>query len=362
MIVPETYITALILAILAFLCWGSWANAYKLAGRQRFELFYWDYALGVFVAATVAAFTFGSMGFNFGSGGGGFVFLDDLVRSSKHSWAYGIAAGIVFNLGTILLVAAMSLIGMSLAFPVGLGLAAVVAMLLAYFAAPHANAVVLVSAIALVLAAALLEVLAYRIVARRRAQEVIKTGRTKSTRVTVSWKGVVLAAVGGPLVGLCFPLVDRSRVPDTGMGPYTAAFMFAGGILLSTFVYNLLLMNLPVRGEPIEMLQYLRQPKKNHLLPLLGGMVWAAGTVCLFVASSATAAAVGLGADPLPLLGPATGILVVLAAALLSGLWGQFVWKELADAPERARAMGILALVLLVASLALVLLASPFAA
>ena len=362
MILPETYVVALFLAILACVCWGSWANTYKLAGRQRFELFYWDYALGVFVAATLAAFTFGSMGFNFGGSVDGFAFFDDLMRSSKHSWAYGIAAGVVFNLGTILLVAAMSLAGMSLAFPVGLGLAAVVAMLLASIDRPHVNAVLLLSTVALVLAAALLDVFAWHTVARRRAQEAIKTGRTKSTKVIVSWKGVVLALVGGPLIGLSFPLIDQSRMPETGMGPYAAAFMFAGGFLASTFAYNLLLMNLPIRGEPIEVLQYLRQPKKNHLLPFLGGMVWAAGAVSLFVASSATTATASTRGDPQPLLGPNAGILVVLAAALLSGLWGLLVWKELADAPERARALAALALVLLLASLALVLLAPPFAA
>ena len=363
MILPETYVVALFLAILACVCWGSWANTYKLAARQRFELFYWDFALGVFVAATLAAFTFGSLGFDLGGGLGGFAFVDDLMlHASKHSWAYGIAAGVVFNLGTILLVAAMSLVGMSLAFPVGLGLAAVVAMLLACIDRTHVNVVLLLSTIALILVAALLDVFVWQAVARRRAQEVIKTGRTKSTKVVVSWKGIVLALVGGPLVGLCFPLIAQSRVPETGMGPYTAAFMFAAGVLASTFVYNLLLMNLPIRGEPIEVLQYLRQPKKSHLLPFLGGMVWAVGAVSLFVASSATAAATSAGADPRPLLGPDAGIVAVLAAALLSGLWGLLVWKELANAPERARVLGALALVSLLAALALLLLAPPFTA
>src|SRR5271157_2959017 len=116
MILPETYIAALLLAVVSLVCWGSWANAYKLAGRQRFELFYWDYAVGVLVAATVAALTFGSLGFDLGGDVSGFAFFDDLMRSSKHSWVYGMAAGAVFNLGTILLVASMSLAGMSLAF------------------------------------------------------------------------------------------------------------------------------------------------------------------------------------------------------------------------------------------------------
>ncbi len=358
MILPETYIAALLLAILALVCWGSWANAFKLAGRQRFELLYWDYALGVVVAATLAAFTFGSLGFDFGGNVGGFAFLDDLMRSSKHSWGYGIAAGAVFNLGAILLVASMSLAGMSVAFPVGLGLAVLVTVLLDSIGVAHVNSVLLLSTVVLVLAAAVLDVFAYRDAALRRARQAIKTGRTKSTKVTMSWKGVVLAAIGGPFVGLCFPLADRSRAPETGMGPYAAVFMFAVGVFFSTFLYDLLLMNLPVRGEPVEVLQYFRQPTKNHLLALLGGMVWTAGAVSLFVALSATAPA-NKGAEPLPLLGPTTAVQVVLGAAVLAGLWGVLVWKEFADASGRARALVALAWLLLLAGLALILLAPP---
>jgi glucose uptake protein len=361
MILPNTYIVALLLAVLASVCCGSWANAYKLAGKQRFELFYWDFALGVLVAATVAALTFGSLGFDFGGDVGGFAFFDDLMRSSKHSWFYGMAAGAVFNLGTILLVAAMSLAGMSLAFPVGLGLAVAVGLLLDYALRPHVNAAVLLATVVLVLAAVLLDVAASRAAALKRAREAIKSGRTKSTKVTASWKGIVLAAIGGPLVALCSPLVDLSRAPEMGLGPYAAAFMFAAGVFASTFVYNLFFMNLPVQGLPIELLEYFKQPKKSHLLALLGGMTLTAGTVSLFVASSATATA-SAGAEPVPLLGPATGVFVGLAATLLSGLWGVLVWKEFADAPGRARGLIALTLVLLVAGLALVLLAPPFGA
>jgi glucose uptake protein len=203
-----------------------------------------------------------------------------------------------------------------------------------------------------------MDVAAYRALALKRAREAIKSGRTKTTKVTASWKGIVLAGIGGPLVALCFPLVDLSREPELGMGPYAAAFMFAAGVFASTFVYNLVFMNLPVKGEPVELLEYFKQPKKSHLLPLLGGMVWAVGTVSLFVASSATAAA-NAGAEPVPLLGPATAIVAGLGATLLSALWGVLVWKEFAGAPARARALVALTLVLLAAGLALVLMEPP---
>lgn len=361
MILPNSHTVALLLAILSLVCWGSWANTYKLAGRQRFELFYWDYALGVLLAAIIAAFTFGSLGFDLGGDVGGFAFLDDLMRSSKHSRAYGMAAGAVFNLGGIFMVAAMSLAGMSLALPVGLGLAVVVGLLLDYIAKPHANPVLLFSAMVLILAAVVLDVVAWRAVSLERAKEAIKTGKTRSTKVTASWKGILLAAIGGPLAGLCLPLAEASREPDLGMGPYAAAFMFAGGIFVSTFVYNLFFMNLPVRGEPVELLEYFRQPKKSHLLPLLGGLLWAAGIVSYFVASSATAAG-AVTAAPVPLLGPTTGHAVGLGAALLSALWGLLAWKERSGGPARARALAGLMLVLFAAALALMVFAPPFTA
>lgn len=356
MILPESYIVAFLLAVLSLVCWGSWANAYKLAGKQRFELFYWDYALGIIVAVSVAAFTFGSLGF------AGFAFVDDIMNASKHSWAYGMAAGVVFNLGTLLLVAAMSLTGMSLALPVGLGLAVVIAMLLDYIIKPHVNAVLLFSAIAPILAAVVLDVVAYRAISLQRNQEAIKSGRTRSTKLTASWKGVVLAAIGGLLVGLCSPLVDLSRVPETGMGPYAAVFMFAAGVFASTFVYNLFFMNLPVQGEPVELRHYFRQPKRSHLLPLLGGTVWGAGSVSLFVASSVTTAAPAVGAEPVPLLGPATVHAVGLGAAVLSALWGLLVWREFQGAPGRVRTLVALMVVLLLAGFALLVFAPPFSA
>jgi glucose uptake protein len=361
MILPNTYIPALLLAVLALFCWGTWANTCKLAGSQRFELYYWDYALGVLLAATVAAFTFGSLGFQWGGDVGGFAFLDDVTRSSKHSMAYGMAAGAVWNLGTILLVAAISLAGMSLAFPVGLGLAVTVALVLDYIQKPQGNPVLLLSAVVPILAVVALDVVAYRSLSLARATEEIKAGRTRSTKVTASWKAVVLAAIGGLLVALCEPLVDLSRAPDLGMGPYTAAFMFAAGVFASTFIYNLFFMNLPVHGQPIELREYFRQRPGRHLLPLLGGMVWAGGLLCYFVATSAITEGSPAAAS-VPLLGPATGHVLVLGAALLSALWGLLVWKEFAGASGRVRALLALMVVLLAGTLALIAIAPPFTA
>ncbi len=354
MILPDTYAVALLLAILAILFTGSWANMFKLARKQRFELFYWDYALGVVIAVVVAAVTFGSLGFEFGGDVAGFAFVDDVMRASKHSWAYAVFAGGLFNLGIILLVASMSLAGMSVAFPVGFGLAVAVGLLMDFIAKPHVNGALIFSAIVLIVAAAVVDVIAYRALSLERAKEVIKTGKTRSTKVTASWKAVVLAAVGGPIMALANPLTDWSREPDLGMGPYAAAFMFAGGIFASTFVYNLFFMNLPVQGEPIELRDFFRQPASRHFLALFAGIVSSAGIVCYFVASSATTEG-SLSVAPVLLLGPTTRHMVVLGAALLSSLWGLVAWKEFAGAPARARLLAAATPLLLAAALVLIL-------
>ena len=115
MLTPTTYAAALILSILSMICWGSWANTFKLTKKWRFELFYFDYAFGVLAAALIAAFTFGSMGNELS-------FTDNLLITGKRQMAMGMAAGGIFNLANMLLVAAISISGLAVAFPVGIGL------------------------------------------------------------------------------------------------------------------------------------------------------------------------------------------------------------------------------------------------
>src|ERR1035438_4960767 len=111
MILPSTYFAALCLMIVSMLCWGSWANSFKLTKNWRFELFYFDYAGGVLVAALIAALTFGTLGFD------GFSFQDDLRHAGLRQDAWALVAGGGFNLAHKLLVAAISLAGTAVPFP-----------------------------------------------------------------------------------------------------------------------------------------------------------------------------------------------------------------------------------------------------
>jgi len=62
MYIVETYTIAVILTFITMICWGSWANTQKIAGSYRFELFYWDYVIGILLFSLILGFTLGSSG------------------------------------------------------------------------------------------------------------------------------------------------------------------------------------------------------------------------------------------------------------------------------------------------------------
>jgi len=345
MILPQTYAAALSLMILSMLCWGSWANTYKLAGKWRFELFYFDYAVGVMAAALIFALTAGSLGFD------GFTFTDDLMHAGKRQWVFGFGAGIIFNLANMLLVAAISVAGLAVAFPVGIGIALIVGVVWNYAIKPQGNPMLLFTGCGIIVAAIIVDAMAYRALGILRHEELAKAGKAKSTRRAVSAKGVILAMVAGVLMGLFYPLVEKGKEGDTGLGPYAIGVVFAVGIFLSTFVFNLFFMNLPVEGEPVEFRDFFKGTFRQHLLGWLGGIIWCTGTISSFVAASAP--------DSVQ-IGPAISYAVGQGATMVSALWGILVWKEFKGADTRVNALVTLMLLLFVAGLAMVSVAPLF--
>ncbi len=347
MTLPETYLAALLLTILTMLCWGSWANTLKIAKNWRFELFYFDYSFGVLLAAVVAAYTFGTMGYD------GFLFTDDLMRAGRRNVALGFAGGVVFNLANMLLVAAISVAGLSVAFPVGIGLALVIGVIWNYFLNPQGNPSLLFTGAGLVVLAIVVDALAYRGLALRREVQAMKEGAHRTLRPKVSWKGIMLSLVSGVLMGSFYPLVEMGKAGDTGLGPYGIAFVFALGVFISTFVFNLYFMNLPVQGEPVEMLEYFRGSLRVHLLGILGGVIWCTGTVANFVAASA----------PQEIqVGPAVSYAIGQGATMVSALWGLLLWKEFAGASASVKTLLVLMFILFLSGLGLVSIAPLYAA
>jgi glucose uptake protein len=357
MILPGSYLSSLLLLILSMLCWGSWANTFKAAGKWRFELFYFDYSIGVFLASIVCAFTFGTMGID------GFSVMDDLGLAGKRQELLAFVAGLVFNLANMLIVGAISIAGMAVAFPVGIGLALIVGVVLSYITHPVGNIVLLGAGCAAILVAIVLDSVAWRQYAARGTalaakeaaapRETSRVAAKAAKKTSSSGKGIWLAIVGGVLMGLFYPIVELSKQGENGLGPYTIGLIFAAGVLFSTFVYNLFFMNLPIQGEPLEIGEYFRGKGKSHLLGIAGGIVWFIGAITNFVAARAEGPA---------LVGPAVSYAMGQGATLITVLWGLIVWKEFADAQSSVRALVTAMLALFIIGLAAVSLAPVYGA
>ncbi|MGD0669766.1 MAG: GRP family sugar transporter [Bryobacteraceae bacterium] len=347
MILPHTYNAALFLMILSMICWGSWANTYKLAGKWRFELYYFDYAFGLLVAAVILAYTAGNLGFD------GFSFVDDLMHAGKRQWFLGFSGGVVFNLANMLLLGAISIAGMSVAFPVGIGLALIIGVALNFLLRPAGNATLLFGGCLLVLIAILADAYAYTLFGRIEHEAMARHGRAKSTRRPTRVKGVVVAVVSGVLMGCFFPLVEMGSQGDLGLGPYAIAVVFAVGVFVSTLVFNLFFMNLPLQGPPVELRDYFMKTSfGQHLLGVAGGAIWCVGAVAAFSAASA---------PPEVHVGPATSYAMGQGSTLISALWGLLLWREFKGADLKIKSLIAVMLVLYACGLTLVSLAPLYA-
>jgi len=347
MITPETYSGALLLIALAMVCWGCWANVFKLAGKWRFELFYYDFSLGVLLAAIVGAYTFGSMGNELS-------FSDNLLIAMKRNMAWALAAGVIFNLANMLLVAAISVAGMTVAFPIGIGLALVVGAIWNYFLNPQGTPILLFAGVALVLGAIVLDAIAYATHGKR-SKATGSAGKAKTQSGPNRLKGIFLSLASGVLLASSYQLVEMGKgagMENAGLGPYAMLFLFALGVFFSTFVFNLYFLNLPVEGEPLSMFSYFQGTFRQHALGIAGGMIWCVGAIANFVASGAPKAAQ---------ITPAMSSAVGPGAAVLSALWGLLVWREFAGASGKARLLLGLMLILFVAGLIAVAIAPSYA-
>jgi glucose uptake protein len=343
MILPQTHAAVLFLMILSLLCLGSWVNTYKFAGKWRYEIYYFDFAAGVVIVAFLYAFTVGNLGFD------GFSFVDDLMHAGKRQWLYGFMAGVIFNLANMILMSAVSVAGMAVAFPVGIGVATIVGTTLAFAVRPAGNAALLFAGCALIAAAVVAAALAYRFHAVLRHEELARAGKAPSTRRPTSIQGIVLALVSGLLMGAFFPLVDKARAGDIGLGPYAVAVVFAMGVFFSTFVFNVFLMNLPVEGEPLEVADIFKGSPRQHLLGMAGGAVWCTGMVASLAAVSAPAEAH---------MGAVAGYFLAQGFPLIAALWGILLWKEFKGADLPVKTLVVLMFLLFASGLLVIAQAS----
>jgi len=302
MIVIHSYTTAVLLAFITMLCWGSWANTQKMATKKwPFQLYYWDYSIGVLLLSLLLAFTAGSIGDE------GRSFLADLRQAEMASLGSAFLGGVVFNIANILLVAAIAIAGMAVAFPIAIGLALVLGVVVNYVATPLGNPVLLFVGVGLVTAAIVLDAMAYRKL----------PGETNQS----STKGIVISLVAGFLMGFFYRFVAASMAtdfanPEVGkLTPYTASVIFALGLLISNFLWNTIFMYKPIAGEKATYSDYFKNgDTRLHLIGILGGAIWSVGMTFNIIAAEQAGFAISYG------LGQ--------GATLVAALWGVFIWKE----------------------------------
>jgi glucose uptake protein len=329
MYVVHSYPLAVVLCVITMLCWGSWANTKKLAPPDwRFELFYWDYAVGVLLLTLVLGFTLGNGGTE------GRSFLPDLTQASRSGITSALIGGAIFNLANILLVAAIDIAGMAVAFPVGIGLALIIGVVVNYLAAPVGNVVLLFAGVGLVVLAIILDAVAYR--------------RVPGGTAGVSTKGLVLSVACGIFMGMFYRFVAAAMyadpvLPEPGkMGPYAAVFVFAVGVFVSNFVWNTLVMKKPFVGTPVSFSDYFKVGFGTHMTGVLGGVIWGLGMALNIIASGRAGFAISYG------LGQ--------GATMVAAFWGVFIWKEFRTAPAGTSRLLAAMFVFFLAGLALLVL------
>ncbi len=305
MYVPQIYTVALAMMILSMVCWGSWANTQKAAKGWRFELFYWDYVWGILIIAAVLGLTMGRT-----NAASPESFFHNLSSADARNIWLALVGGVIFNIGNILLVAAIETAGLAVAFPIGIGLALVIGAVLNYVVTPKGNPLLLFGGIGLVCLAIIFDALAYKKI-------------SQDTQVTT--KGIVLSVLAGIGIGVFYPLIAKAIQEGHHLGPYTVFFVFAIGILICTVPLNLALMRRPISGSPVGLPDYFKGAGKMHLWGIAGGIIWGLGTNFNFVASYA------------PLVGPAASYALGQGATMISAIWGVFVWKEFRGAGPAAR-------------------------
>ena len=307
MVLVQNYTFAVFLCAMAMVCWGSWQNTQNLIGKSwRFELFYWDFSVGILFFSLLMAFTFGSLG------NAGRSFLPDMAQADTANLISAALGGVIWNLGTLLLVAAISIAGMSVAFPIGGGIGWLLGIFINYLGKPEGNPYFLFSGCAFILLAILVSMLSYKKLATHQQKPTLK--------------GILLSVAAGLCIAFFYRFVASSLATDFSasdagkLSSYTAVVFFSIGALICTIILNPIFMAKPVQGAPVKIVDYFKAAPKIHLLGMLGGAIWCLGNSVSFMAVGAASPAISYGLSN--------------SAPVVAALWGIFVWKEFKDAPK----------------------------
>jgi glucose uptake protein len=297
---------AIFFCLITMLGWGSWANTQKLSGKDqwRFELYYWDYVLGVLLFGLIFAFTFGS------AGASGQPALANFQQAAHHAIHPALLSGVIFNVGNIMLVVGIDAAGMAVAFPVGVGLALVIGTVESYVQTPKGNPALLFPGVLLILFAMVMSGLAYRKLPQSAGKKPLR--------------GLVFSVLAGCIMGFFYPELMRGISANFNnapiypgmLTPYMALVLFGIGVVGSNFVLNTIFM----RAGKLTYADYFRGSAKLHLIGILGGVIWMVA-LCFNVIASGVA-------------GPAISYALGQGATLIAAIWGVLVWRELDAGPK----------------------------
>jgi len=331
MFIVQNYPLAVIFCIITMLCWGSWANTQKLAGKTwRFELFYWDYVIGILLFSFLSALTLGSFGND------GRSFFADLQQAESSNIMSALLGGFIFNAANILFSAAIAIAGMAVAFPIAIGLALVLGVIVNYAGSQKGDPVFLFIGVGLVAIAIIINAIAYK--------------KASTANQQVSTKGIIISLIAGVLMSFFYRFIAASMDlenfsnPAAGkMTPYTAVFIFSVGIFLSNFIFNTILMKKPLQGTPTGYKEYFNGNFRLHMVGVLGGLIWGLGNSLNLIAAGKAGPAISYG------LGQ--------GATLIAALWGVFIWKEFQQAPKGTNALITAMFIFFIAGLGLLIYA-----
>ena len=311
MFIINSYLLAVVFCFITMLCWGSWGNTQKLAGKTwRYELFYWDYVIGMVLFTLLLGFTMGSIGSE------GRSFVADLAQAELSSVGWVLLGGVIFNASNILLSASTSLAGLSVAFPLGCGLALVLGVINNYLEQSKGDPILLAVGVLFIVVAIICNGMA--------AGRVSKQSENSAN----SKKGIILAVVAGLLMSTFYRFVvkgmdiDNFEQPAVGMlTPYSAIFIFSVGVFISNLLFNTYVMKRPFVGAPVSYSDYFKGSLSTHLVGVLGGAIWCLGTAFSYIAAGKAGAAVSYA------LGQ--------GAPMIAAFWGVFIWKEFKGADRK---------------------------
>lgn len=304
MFIPQDFSIALLMIIISAVCWGSWANTFKFTRNYPFELFYWDYALGVFAISIVLAFTLGSLN------NGASSFLHNMVSADPGNVASALIGGAIFTVANIMLVAGIDMAGFSVAFPVAIGTAMVVGVGLSYILQPKGSVLILAIGVLFTILALIMDGKAYAALS------------STSAGKTTARKCITVCVASGVLRGLFAPFVTHALTARTPLGPYSTAVFFTFGSLLSCLAASLYFMKRPLAGVPVKFHDFFKSGLKHHVPGILGGCIWGTGTVFNLVAATCTGVAISYA--------------IGQSAPMVAAIWGILVWREFAGSGRKA--------------------------